>query len=215
MTDSGSSPAGADAGRRPGKRDRLLAAACQLFYQQGVERTTLAEIARQAEVPLGNVYYYFKTKGDIIAAVVDAHVKAIEQEIDSMERYRTPASRLKALITTLARQADAISRFGCPHGTLCAELGKRTQTDPEASRSLLQLPLEWVEQQFTQMGRGDAKDLAIELIALYQGTAALTQAFGRPELMTRQARRLNLWIDDIPRPDPPHESEPGPAPPGT
>jgi AcrR family transcriptional regulator len=94
MTDSGSSPAGADAGRRPGKRDRLLAAACQLFYQQGAERTTLAEIARQAEVPLGNVYYYFKTKGDIIAAVADAHVKAIEQEIDSLERYRTPASRL-------------------------------------------------------------------------------------------------------------------------
>jgi AcrR family transcriptional regulator len=81
------------------------------------------------------VYYYFKTKGDVIAAVVDAHVKAIEQEIGSLERYRTPAARLKALITTLARQADAISRFGCPHGTLCAELGKRTQAGPEAGRS--------------------------------------------------------------------------------
>ena len=162
MTDSGSSSAGADAGRRPGKRDRLLAAACQLFYEQGVERTPLAEIASQAEVPLGNVYYYFKTKGDIIAAVVDAHVKAIEQQIESLERYRTPASRLKALITTLARQADAISRFGCPHVTLSTERCKPTQTGPEASRSLLQPPLEWAEQQFTQMGRSDAKDLAIE-----------------------------------------------------
>jgi TetR/AcrR family transcriptional regulator, transcriptional repressor for nem operon len=120
-----------------------LAAACELFYEHGVERTTLAEIARQAEVPLGNVYYYFKTKDDIIAAVIDAHIKAIEQEIGSLDRHRTPAARLKALITTLARQADAISRFGCPHGTLCAELAKRNPPDPQASGSLLQLPLEW------------------------------------------------------------------------
>jgi AcrR family transcriptional regulator len=208
MTDSGSSPAGADAGRRPGKRDRLLAAACELFYEHGVERTTLAEIAGQAEVPLGNVYYYFKTKDDIIAAVVDAHIKAIEQKINSLERYSTPAARLKALIITLAREADAISRFGCPHGTLCTELSKRDQMDPEASASLLQLQLEWAEQQFTQMGLRDAKDLAIDLIAAYQGAAALTQALGRPELMARQARRLNRWIDDIPRPDPSHAAEP-------
>jgi AcrR family transcriptional regulator len=207
MTDSGSSPAGAEAGRRPGKRDRLLAAACELFYEHGVERTTLAEIAGQAEVPLGNVYYYFKTKDDIIAAVIHAHIKAIEQKIGSLERYSTPAARLKALIITLARQADAISRFGCPHGTLCTELSKRNRTDPEASASLLRLPLEWAEQQFTQMGRRDAKDLAIDLIAAYQGTAALTQALGQPELMARQARRLNRWIDDIRRPDQSHAAE--------
>lgn len=63
-TESGASPAGADAGRRSGKRDRLLAA----------------------------VYYYFKTKDDIIAAVLDAHIKASEQEIGSLERHRTPAA---------------------------------------------------------------------------------------------------------------------------
>lgn len=48
------------------------------------------------------------------------------------------------------------------------------------------------------MGRRDAKDLAIDFFAAYHGTAALTQAFGRPELMARQARRLSRWIDDIP-----------------
>ena len=44
------------------KRDRLIEAAKEKFYQQGVARTTLADIAQQAQVPLGNVYYHFRTK---------------------------------------------------------------------------------------------------------------------------------------------------------
>ena len=53
----------------PGKRERLVTAAYQLLYQQGVERTTLVEIAELATVPVGNVYYYFKTKNELIAPV--------------------------------------------------------------------------------------------------------------------------------------------------
>ena len=66
--------AGAMTGSAPtGKRARLVAAACQLVHQQGVESTTLADIAQAGGVPLGNVYYYFKTKNDIVRAVVETH----------------------------------------------------------------------------------------------------------------------------------------------
>ena len=41
---------------RPGKRERLVAAATKLLHQQGIERTTLADIANAADVPAGNVY---------------------------------------------------------------------------------------------------------------------------------------------------------------
>jgi TetR/AcrR family transcriptional regulator, transcriptional repressor for nem operon len=71
MTDSASETS-IESARRPGKRDRLIAAAARLLHEQGVERTTLAEIAQLAEVPAGNVYYYFKTKDEVIAAVVEA-----------------------------------------------------------------------------------------------------------------------------------------------
>ena len=37
---------------RAGKRERLVAAACQVLYEQGVERTTLADIALAADVPV-------------------------------------------------------------------------------------------------------------------------------------------------------------------
>src|SRR5437879_10674102 len=117
----------ADSAARPGKRERLVAAACELMHRQGVARTTLADIAEAADVPVGNVYYYFKTKDDIIAAVVEARVRQIKSAIAALEhRHRTPKARLKGLVRLLAGQADSTAEYGCPHGTLCMELAKHT-----------------------------------------------------------------------------------------
>jgi TetR/AcrR family transcriptional repressor of nem operon len=69
---------GSRAQERPAKRDRLIDAASQLFYEQGVERTTIADIAAAADVPAGNVYYYFKAKDDIVDAVVSMRIGGIE-----------------------------------------------------------------------------------------------------------------------------------------
>ena len=49
------------------KLDRLIEAAKAKFYQQGVTGTTLADIAERAKVPLGNVYYHFRTKDALIS----------------------------------------------------------------------------------------------------------------------------------------------------
>ena len=48
------------------KRDRLVEAADKLIYEKTFHTTTLADIAKEADVPLGNVYYYFKTKDAIM-----------------------------------------------------------------------------------------------------------------------------------------------------
>jgi hypothetical protein len=61
----------------------------------------------------------------------------------------------------------------------------------------MQIPLDWAEQHFRAMGRRDAHDLAVELVAAYQGSAVLTSALGQPELMARQARRLQRWIEAL------------------
>jgi TetR/AcrR family transcriptional regulator, transcriptional repressor for nem operon len=183
---------------RPGKRERLVAAAAELLHRQGVERTTLADIAAAADVPLGNVYYYFKTKDDIVAAVVETRVDQIESALIALaRRHRSPKARLKGLVRFLAQQKDSIAQFGCPHGTLSTELAKRAeQSDPLAAR-LMQIPLGWAEQQFRAMERADAHDLAVELVAGYQGSAVLASALGQPRLMARQGRRLEKWIDAL------------------
>src|SRR6201988_426971 len=119
LTDEAASP------KPPGKRERLIAAACDLFYRQGIAGTTLAHIAEAAGVPLGNMYYYFKTKDDIVAAVVEARSEEIRSATAALQRrHGSPKARLKALVGLLADERDMIADRGCPYGTLCTDLAK-------------------------------------------------------------------------------------------
>ncbi len=193
----------ADARFKPvSKRERLIAAACERVYEQGAERTTLADIATAAGVPLGNVYYYFRTKNDLLQAVVEAHLREVGAILGQLEAaHAAPRDRLKALFGALADQRELIARYGCPHGTLCLELDKRAD-GPGLAAELMRVPLEWTQRQFEAMGRPDARDLAFEVVARYQGTALLTSTFRDPDLMTREAARVAQWMDalDLPRP---------------
>lgn len=181
----------------PGKRERLIAAACDLFYRQGIAATTLAHIAEAAEVPLGNVYYYFKTKDDIVAAVAEARTEEIRSATAALQRrHGSPKARLKALVGMLAASSETIADHGCPIGTLCTELANSGTSHP-LTAPLMQTLVDWAEQQFRAMGRRDAHDLALELMIAYQGSTVLTNALGQPDLMAREARRLEKWINAL------------------
>jgi len=198
MTDKETTDQRSRVDERPAKRDRLIDAASRLFYEQGVERTTLADIATAADVPLGNVYYYFKTKDDIVGAVVSTRIGAIEATHAALtKQYGTPADRLKALFKSLPEQAEMIAQRGCPNGSLCTELSKRvTGPEPNAAK-LMQTLIDWAEEQFREMGRSDAHELAIEMITTYQGTAVLSHALDSPDLMRREADRMVRWVDEL------------------
>jgi AcrR family transcriptional regulator len=174
-----------------------VTSARELLHEQGVERTTLAEVAEAAEVPAGNVYYYFKTKDELVEAAIGAHLAQIEAMLASLERHRSPQARLKALVRAFVGQRTLVARSGCPHGSLCQELDKRNDDLRDTAAELIALPLNWAEEQFRQMERRDARDLAITLIASYQGIALLTNTFREEGLMQREGRRLEHWIDSL------------------
>ncbi|HWC37204.1 MAG TPA: TetR/AcrR family transcriptional regulator [Acidimicrobiales bacterium] len=182
---------------KAGKRERLVAAARQIFHEHGVETTTLADIAHAADVPPGNVYYYFKAKDDLVDAVVDSHAQDVRAMLHSLERHRTPKARLRALVHALTDQSDLAARSGCPLGSLCQELDKRHDGLDRSAVKLMQLQIDWAEQQFRLLGRRDARDLAVSMIATYQGISLLTNTFRDPELMVREGRRLERWIDSL------------------
>jgi AcrR family transcriptional regulator len=181
-----------------GKRERLIAAACDLFYRRGIAATTLAHIAEAAGVPVGNMYYYFKTKDDIVAAVVEARTEEIRSATAALQRrHGSPKARLKALVSLFADSRDTIADHGCHLGTLCTELANQPDKSPSLTAPLMQTLLDWTEQQFHAMGRRDARDLALELVIAYEGSAVLTNALAQPEIMAREARRLEKWINSL------------------
>ena len=204
MTDSDGNGGGGglalETGQRqpiPDKRQRLVEGARLALRRQGVEKTTLADIAQVADVPVGNVYYYFKTKDELVQAAIDAQAQHIETALASLDRHRSPKARLKAFLKLLTAQRETAARYGCPHGTLCSELNKRDDGLGQAATKLMQLWIDWAEEQFRSMGRRDSRDLAVAMIASYQGITLLTNTFRQPELVVRETRRLERWIDSL------------------
>lgn len=184
--------------RAADKRRRLTTAAARTLHQQGIERTTLGDIAAAAGVPVGNVYYYFKTKDDLVRAALSEHSARLDELTRGLDRLPEPADRLKALIEAWVRQRDTAARYGCPTGTLAAELDKRDDgtLDTEAGTVIRRL-LAWVAIQFRSMGLPDADDHAITLVSAYQGMSLMASALRDPEVMTREGTRLLRWIDAL------------------
>jgi AcrR family transcriptional regulator len=182
---------------RGGKRERLVASAGDLLHRQGVAATTLAQVAVAADVPPGNVYYYFKTKDDLVRAVIEARAEQVRAMLASLQARRSPAARLKALTHQWIEMRDLVARYGCPFGTLAAELDRRDDgLDAEAAKPI-GLILDWAEDQFRQLGRRDARELAVNLFAGVQGAALLANAFRDPDMMSGQVRHLERWIDGL------------------
>ncbi|QOW37232.1 TetR/AcrR family transcriptional regulator [Nocardia seriolae] len=183
--------------RAAGKRERLADAAAKVFHEQGVEKTTIADIARVADVPVGNVYYYFKTKDQLVQAAISAHARTAQEIIAALEQLDAPAQRLKALVRGWVDQRELAARFGCPSGSLAAELDKRADGLDRELADVMRGLLEWIDAQFAAMGRSDSRELAVALLAAYQGISLLTNTFRDPEMMAAEGVRLERWIDSL------------------
>ena len=56
-------------------RERIVDAADRLFYERGYEPTSFADIANAVEISRGNFYHHFKSKDDILHAVIELRLE--------------------------------------------------------------------------------------------------------------------------------------------
>jgi AcrR family transcriptional regulator len=180
-----------------GKRERLVRSATDLLYRHGVDSPTLAEIAHAAGVPPGNVYYYFKTRDELVQSVIDARHDGLRQLLDALDGRSRPEVRLKALTRVWLDNRDDIAVNGCPIGTLCSELNKRGRGLDERAATIISTTADWIADQFRQLGHRDAPELAMTMLATVQGAALLANTLRDPDVMTSQIRRLERWIDSL------------------
>lgn len=185
--------------KRNDKRERLVIAADTLFHQQGVSNTTLANIATMADVPLGNVYYYFKSKDSIILAVIERRKRQLTSLFSEWNNNPDVKSRLKSLVQYIGTLAEESAKFGDALGSLCQELGKQGGSIAAATSQLMNEILSWCEKQFISLGKSeeDSSKLALNLVASLQGISLITLTFGDPLIVGKQEQFLAQWIEAI------------------
>jgi AcrR family transcriptional regulator len=176
-------------------RTRLLQAAENVTYRHGFGEASIADIAREARIPLGNVYYYFKTKDDIGGALVDLRVSRFEKLLKELDKADSPAERLCGFVQIKINNRERLARSGCPVGTFCSELHKHGGPVARKSTQLFALALAWMESQFRALGQGDdSRALAVHLLSATQGVSVLAHTFHDTDMITIEAARLKRWI---------------------
>ena len=177
------------------KRARLIRTAVKLAYRHGFRETSIADIAEAAKVPVGNVYYYFKTKDEIGEAVVEQHLSEFRTLREQWNSKGSPKERLQACVENTLGNRDMLARGGCAFGTLCSELHKEGGSLAEKSTALFGELLAWIEDQFRADGHGgDSRGLAIHLLSALQGVSVLAHGSREPELVVMETKRLQDWI---------------------
>ncbi len=183
--------------RKSEKKERLLKAAKHLIYRQGFHQTTLADISQESGISLGNLYYYFKTKEEILSAVIENQTKKFQAFTADLEQEPDSKNRLLGFLDIVITARCNIANYGCPVGSLSQELSKKTETPLDDSLNLLKNYVDWASEQFRLMGKQDAIALGRQFIATLQGASLLANALNDPEVFVEQAERVKDWVDSL------------------
>jgi AcrR family transcriptional regulator len=180
-------------------RDHIVEAADRLFYRQGYEHTSFADIADVVQISRGNFYYHFKSKDEILDAVIAARLGNTRKMLEQWETEgKQPAERIRRFIHILMANRTDIKRYGCPVGTLCSELAKLDHGSQAAAIRLFTLFRTWLRRQFMLLGRkADADALAMHLLARSQGVATLANAFHDEKFIKQEVQQLCDWLSAL------------------
>ncbi len=180
-------------------RDNIVASAAQLFYRQGYENTSFADIAGAVQISRGNFYYHFKTKDEILSAVLAARMSDTKQMLDQWQAGSdNPEGRIRSFIHILIANRANIRRFGCPVGTLTTELAKLNHPSQAGATELFSLFRIWLRAQFSALGfAGEADALAMHLLARSQGVATLASAFDDETFIRSEVDQMCDWLASV------------------
>jgi len=187
---------------RSNKRSQLVQAAGNLVHKRGFSRTTLADIAEEAGVRLGNVYYYFKTKSEIGQAIVDQRAGNLQMLLQMLDKLHGPKARLHGFIKSASDNRSVLVRSGCPVGTLCTEMRKEDgDLSRDAAKNAAKMfgpVLTWLEAQFRELGlANESRGMAAHLLSGLQGASLLTNSFGSQTYILEEAERLRRWVGEL------------------
>ena len=155
---------------KPSARERLLAAANELFYREGVHTVGIDRVIEQAGVAKASLYNTFGSKDELVRAYLDGRYAEMAGHITrALGRYRTPRDRLLGVFDAQGELFAQPGFRGCAFVSASAESpGDVVETAAAEYRG-------WVRGLFTglarEAGAADPEGLARQLHLLYDGAS--------------------------------------------
>lgn len=180
------------------RRECIVAVASVLFYQKGFNQTSIADIAAQVGITKGNLHYHFRSKDDLLEAIVEYRLAKMKQCLDQWEQdYLEPIDRLKRFVRMMSEEEAQLIQYGCAIGSLNVELGKDQPRLQTKSLKMFTLFQQWLEQCFTSMGLENSHALSLHMLSMTQGASLMSYVYHDGNLLQSECKAINEWIESL------------------
>jgi AcrR family transcriptional regulator len=185
--------------RYPSNRDRLMIAAGELFYREGLHAITADRVAEQAGLTKPTIYNLFGSKEALVAETLERRAEQIRQEIEQRAaRYESPARQLAEVLEVHAEMLTGEGFHGCPLIIAAVQA-----PESEHARDLANTHKVWLQSLLMTLARRagmrSPEIVSWSLLLLLEGAAAMS-AVHPPLLVAKHARAAAKSIIDAHKP---------------
>ncbi|MEW8509031.1 MAG: TetR/AcrR family transcriptional regulator [Candidatus Thiodiazotropha sp.] len=169
------------------------------IYHHGYGSTSYADIAHETGLGKGNIQYHFKAKEELLHAAIEQQIEDIRIQLESWTLdCGTAYDCIERFIGMVEGNAQNLSLYGCPMGSLNSELGKQERRLQQHARAMFDLFLRWLEARFRAfLSRKQAQLRAEQLMVMAQGASLLAHTYEDPLIIRRQAKSMRQWLADV------------------
>ena len=122
---------------RDDTREKLFEAAARVFEEQGIGGASIEAIAATAGFTRGAFYSNFKSKDELIIAMLEDHVEqSIRRNLDLLERHKDPADFIEALRTMDRSRQDPLGRSPLLHMEMILFVARAEKRRPDLAKRL-------------------------------------------------------------------------------
>ena len=180
---------------RQSARDRLLRAADELFYAEGVHVVGVDRIVERAGVTKATLYNTFGSKDDLVRAYLDARFEARRAAIETkLAFHEAPRDKMLAVFDAMTEPLAKPNYRGCAFLRATAEM-PADATGREVCRDARRWTRELLSGLAKEAGASNPDVLAKQLVLLYDGAAASAQMDRDPAAAAEARAAAVLLID--------------------
>jgi AcrR family transcriptional regulator len=171
-------------------RERLLKAADELFYRQGIRAVGVDAIAEAAGTNKMTLYRHFPSKDDLVAEYLRQKAKSAETFWERLEAAHPgdPLAQLHAWVRHMAEEVVRRGGRGCAHANAAVELGEKEHPARRVIEGFKKAQRQRLTRLCREAGLADPELLADELYLVLEGARVSLQSVGPEDLGARIVR---------------------------
>jgi AcrR family transcriptional regulator len=165
--------------RQASPRERIIAAARDLFYRQGIRAVGVEAVAEAAGTNKMTLYRHFPSKDELVAECLREFAKEADAKWTELERvHPEPRARLHAWLEGVAERVSASGARGCAHANAAVELPDKDHPARQVIETFKKAQRQRLVDLCCASGLSQPELLAHELFLLVEGALVCRQSIG-------------------------------------